>query len=296
MRFSVINRFRGTLLGAFLGEILASRKSPHHLSEILMLATERLIVDGTVNLDHWSKLPLAVTDDSASKIIVATLPVALFFHENPLRLRQNLWQLLQIWTDNPVIRDGSLAIGYAIAQSLTEKLDPLTLIPQTVSLIGETHLSQQLLKVNNLLAEGAGLEKLQAELSSEDQLSQSIAMAFYCFLSTWEDFRLAVLRATHNPHLPATGVITGALAGAYNSTVAIPAKWRALLSSPNLANQQGRNYSQMLKLADELADVWSGVYCPRRNSRELEQSAISSSRGQLAIFTVPVQRPELNKS
>ena len=81
-----------------------------------------------------------------------------------------------------------------------------------------------------------------------------IALAFYCFLSTPENFRLAVSRATrtsYQPHL--TTALTGALAGAYNSIIGIPVSWRLT------ANRISQG-TQRLSLAKRLIEVWAGVY------------------------------------
>ncbi|BAY13851.1 ADP-ribosylglycohydrolase family protein [Calothrix sp. NIES-2098] len=283
MRYSLVSRFRGTLLGALIGESLAStdRKEFQHrcdIDRIAVLGTESLIALGKLDLDDWRSRQqqpstnLAVTDNISLKVILATLPVALFFHENTLKLRQNLLLVLKIWEDNPVVRDGTLAVGYAIAQILTEKLHPRTLIPEAIAFIGETptSLPQQLLKVNTLLDRGAGLERAQVELSKEDKLSSAVAMAFYCFLSTLEDYRLAVLRATQpgdvwqqdhwRLHLHSISAITGALSGAYNSTAGIPVGWQISYSQANSAASEQSNFSGVVELADALVAVWSGLY------------------------------------
>lgn len=106
MRYSPISRFRGTLLGAFLGESLATgdiqSQSYLDLERMAVLGTESLIALGRLDLDDWiarqqqESLHLAATDDICIKIILATLPVALFFHENPIKLRQNLLDVLKI--------------------------------------------------------------------------------------------------------------------------------------------------------------------------------------------------------
>ncbi|OUL24869.1 ADP-ribosylglycohydrolase family protein [Nostoc sp. 106C] len=292
MRYSVVSRFRGTLLGALVGESLAFSSAKEFqnrcdIDRIAILGTESLIALGRLDLDDWrarqqqASANLAITDSISLKVILATLPVALFFHENTFKLRQNLLRVLKIWEDDPVVRDGTLAVGYAIAQTLTEKLHPRTLIPETIAFIGETptSLPQQLLKVNTLLDRGAGLERVQVELSKEDKLSSAIAMAFYCFLSTLEDYRLAVLRSTQygdvwrqdywHLHLHSISAITGALSGAYNSNAGIPVGWQILYSQANSAAWELKNFSQMVELADALVAVWSGLYNHAQHSGQL---------------------------
>jgi len=258
---------------------------------------------GRLDLDDWigrqqQESPhLLETDDISIKIIISTLPVALFFHENPIKLRQNLLRVLKIWDDDPVVRDGTLAVGYAIALALTEKLDPLTLIPQTVSFLGETPTSipKKLLRVQNLLQQGAGLSRAQAEFAKKEKLSNTIAMAFYCFLSTLEDFRLAVLQATHNGNTKvqdatpiisqATGAITGALSGAYNGTGGIPVNWQVLLLQRNSPAWGLTNFSQMLELTDAFVAVWSGVYDLALNPTELTEEECEMAL--LSVYAAP---------
>ena len=307
MRYSPISRFKGTLLGAFLGGSLASGgkvefESYLDLGRMAVLGIQSLIALGRLDLDDWiarqqqESLHLAATDDISIKIILATLPVALFFHENPIKLRQNLLHVLKIWEDDPIVRDGTLAVGYAIALALTEKLNPRTLIPQTISFIGETPTSipKKLLTVQNLLEQGAGLSRAQAELAREEKLSNTIAIAFYCFLSTLEDFRLAVLRATYNGNfvqdatplnLQATGAITGALSGAYNGIGSIPVNWQVLLLQRNSPTWGLTSFSQMLKLADAFVAVWSGVYDLTLNPRELTQEGYEVAL--LSVYAAP---------
>ncbi|MEH2175489.1 ADP-ribosylglycohydrolase family protein [Nostoc sp.] len=309
MRYSPISRFKGTLLGAFLGGSLAPGgkvqfENSLDLGRMAVLGIQSLIALGRLDLDDWierqqEEFPhLVATDDDISiKIIIATLPVALFFHENPIKLRQNLLRVLKIWEDDPVIRDGTLAVGYAIALALTEKLDPLTLIPQTVAFIGETPTSipKKLLRVQNLLEQGTGLSTTQAEFAKEEKLSNSIAMAFYCFLSTLEDFRLTVLQATHdrNSQLQdatllnsqATGAITGALSGAYNGIGGIPVNWQVLLLQRDSPVWGLTSFSQVLELTDAFVGVWSGVYNLTLNPKELTEEGCEVAL--LSVYAAP---------
>ena len=289
MRYSLGSRFKGTILGALLGEKTAfSRRNQLqgagtlkitslHWSDMTIECASSLISLGRFDQEDWQKAKQQELTNLENSYwaILATLPVALFFHENPIKLRHNLLLAAQIWQNDPVVRDGILAVGYAIAQSLTEKLTSISLISQTISFIGETStdLPQQLLKVNNLLEDGAGLERVQAEFSKEEKLSHSIGVAFYCFMSTIEDFRLSVLRALQNSHRsPEISAITGALSGAYNSAVGIPISWQVMLVQANSTEGQVSSSRRMVELADALAAVWSGVYdlalCPDEVSEE----------------------------
>ena len=312
MRYPLINRYKGTLLGALLGAVLANDANHQDyfgsdVSKIAVMSAQSLIELGKLDINNWleghqTKSPhLDITDGVLPKAIIATLPVALFFHENPANLRQNLLDMLQIWEDDPIVRDSTLAVGYAIAQCFTEKLHPQTLIPEIIAFIGETStlLPQKLLKLNNFLDQGVGLESAQAEFSRQEEPSNLIAMAFYCFLSTLEDLPIAVLRANHQDNIwrreteksdsQIITTITGALSGAYNSTAGIPVKWRVLLCPTNLASGELTTFSQVLELADALVAVWSGVYDPALHLKDYpEEGCVRyEKQAQLCVFASP---------
>ncbi|HEY9668024.1 MAG TPA: ADP-ribosylglycohydrolase family protein [Coleofasciculaceae cyanobacterium] len=296
MRHSLLNRCHGVLLGAIIGENTALRNKDFseygqvrsqevlHWSQVATSYSESLIAFSRLETsDRWCKQEQGRQLEDNLSVIPAVLPVVLFFHENLIKLRQNLIELAEFWQIDPIIRDGMLAVSYAIAQSLTEKLTQATLIPQTISFLGETptRLPQQLLKVKNLLESGAGLDSAQAELTREEKPGNVIAMAFYCFLSTLEDFRLSVLRAEklgrHSKTIP---IVTGALSGAYNSTQGIPVTWQISLQSSNLPQKwQIASSDNMLRLTNTLMAVWSGVYDIARDSNEFgeENSLVRSS-------------------
>lgn len=311
MSDSLVNRVRGVFLGVLLGESLTTHKSGD-LGEILVLGSESLIIWGRLNVDDWLKryqqkfIDLEITDNAWGKILVATLPVAIFFHEDRIKLKDRLLQVLQIWDANPEVKDAAIVIGYAIANSLTQKLEPLTIIPQIISCLGEnnTPVPQNLLKVQTLLEQGAGLKEAQIEFDHPEKISHNLALALYCFLSSPEDFYLTVLRANDNVnHINSsqqepdnfgyayTSVLAGALSGAYNSTIGIPVNWQILVSANHQSLSGAKNCSQMLELADTLVAVWSGAYNISVNSSQLTK-ARSKIDGELSPHTI-ISAPRL---
>ncbi|WP_017318700.1 ADP-ribosylglycohydrolase family protein [Mastigocladopsis repens] len=304
MRYSLVSRFKGTLLGALVGEKIASSSRNNsqgagtsqvislHWSDLVIVGGESLISLGRFDTEDWRKRQeqeLKNLENSYGAIL-ATLPIALFFHENTIKLRHNLLLAADCHHD-PIVRDGILAVGYAIAKSLTETLTPATLISQTISFVGETptSLPEKLLQINHLLESSAGLERAQAEVSKEEKLSYGIALAFYCFLSTIEDFRLSVLRAIQINNCSKTvGAITGALSGVYNSAVGIPVTWQVMLLQAK--SEQGMTgSSRMIKLAEALVAVWSGVcdLAPHPDEVTEEGSAIAPRLGYLQATAAP---------
>ncbi|MGJ5672979.1 MAG: ADP-ribosylglycohydrolase family protein [Nostochopsis sp.] len=303
MRYSLVSRTRGTILGALIGEILAlegeqmQKFASSYWQKMMILGAESLIELGRFDLDDWSRRQqqsgIIIEDNihASLQVILSTLPVTLFFYEHPVNLRQNLLKVVKIWHSNPVLEDWSLAVGYAIAQSFTEKLSPATLIPQIIAFLGETPTSvpQILLKLHNLLEKQVGLEIIQAEFCAEEKLSYNLAIAFYCFLSSLEDFRLSVLRSTQvNASSVYLSIITAALSGAYNATTGIPVSWRFLLAKNSPAQWQRTDLSQMLRLTDTLVSTWSGVYDSTLNQSEVRAEwLITLSHASLEAIAAP---------
>lgn len=297
MQYSLLNRFRGTLLGSFIGEVLASGGSSRRVlgetalilhqigdsqlnstcsdwSQIATCGLESLIRYGKLEIDDWMRrssltqpsLVCLKKTANSSQAAVATLPIALFFHEDGVKLRHQMLKAASIWQQEGEAFEGVLAVAFAIATVLTEKFDSTTLIPRTLSYLGsgssQTLLVQQLQRVQALLEQGAGLETVLTQLRRHSPRrgnslicsDTSIALAFYCFLSTPEDFRLCVTRAICSSYQPQiTATLTGALSGAYNSRTGLPVNWRLCVNRTHLGVHRQQ-------LADRLLAVWSGVY------------------------------------
>ena len=300
--------FLGTVIGEIVGAYgatwqLGTKQQIQQSSgtgRLVIRGTEGLVRNGRLDLVDWCESPESSIENDAEKPldnliketnfpdvitsvypgvtrhqddirgIISTVPVALFFHEDEAKLRQNLQQVADVWQDNSVLKDGTLALGYAIALALKEKLNPATLIAETINYLDmETSLVHQLRNVEILLAEDAGLEKTLKTLiprGSTMPPHTPVALAFYCFLSTIEDLRLSVMRATRCPNAQLTSAIVGALSGTYNSVAGVPVAWRLALGKQSADNSPlmqlwGLNSeSEILRLAARLLAAWSGVY------------------------------------
>ncbi|MEO1762497.1 MAG: ADP-ribosylglycohydrolase family protein [Cyanobacteria bacterium J06629_18] len=270
MRYSLTNRIRGALVGALVGQSLATAKEePLYCKAAVQGIYSLLQFNGGFNLEEYNlkfqrqNWDLDVADDlMLLNLILATLPIALFFHENHLKLRENLLLAIQDF-NNPLIRDGVLSVCYLIAQSLNEKINPNTLVSEITYFIGETttEVPKKIQQVNNLIAENAGYFELQNCLDKENSISNIVAVAFYCFVSSKEDFRLTCLRAIKNQrNSKVCGAIAGAISGAYNGMTGIPITWHLGLDEAKLAQWELTSFSQVVKLADALMTLWSGAY------------------------------------
>lgn len=294
MQYSLLSRFKGALFGSLVGEILGSGGchglmlgdlsfslpqgksdlSAFKLSDWNQIATygiKSLVTRGRLDVEDLllhdaqnQKTDLLKNRANSSEAAIATLPIALFFHDNDLKLRQQLQFVSEFWQQEQGC-DAVLAVGYAIALALREKIQAsASLIPQILNYLGtsQTPIVQQLEQVQTLIEQGATLETTVSQLRHGAQHHgvppfnpfTSIAIALYCFLTTPEDFRLSLSRAVRSQYQPqTTTALTGAISGAYNSQSGIPIGWRLATNRINIGKER-------LQLAERLLAVWSGVY------------------------------------
>ncbi|KST62115.1 hypothetical protein [Mastigocoleus testarum] len=284
MRYPLANRFRAALLGALIGENLAVSGGKRELAydiwwyEIIVSSIQSLLDLGKFDVEHWSDrvgkkwYSCEPGNSILNAAIIATLPVTLFFHEDKLKLRDNLLKALSIWDNYPGVRDAALAVNYVVGQSFNENLSWETLIPQTVDFIGDTStkLPQKLLQIDNSIVDIVLSENLEAESEEGCKSITAVLLGFYYFISSPEDFRLCILRASRNPYCGAE-IISGILSGTYNGTLGIPVNWQITQSNLNIASSPLTSSFQMLELADALIAVWSGVYELGLHSSTLEK-------------------------
>lgn len=299
MQYSLVARFSGSLLGSWLGEILGSRTKNSrvlwqriHLQKIEISARQdeittsqqtisnwsqianssiaSLIRWGNLNLEDWLEvagkenpsLLLLKGNGKSHEVAIASLPIALFFHDNLVTLSEKLEESGKTWLSDMEDMEGVYSIAFAIALILTENFNPTTLIPQILTKLEspETPFAQKLTQLHTLLEERADLETTILQLRQGHQHqpkncpNTTIALAFYCFLCHPEDFRLTVTRALRSGYQPQiTAAIAGALSGAYNSMMGIPVGWR-------VAAQKISLWQNRQQLASRLLAVWSGVW------------------------------------
>lgn len=268
MRYSLSSRFRGTLLGTLSGQ--SHKQLSCDWEQLLFPGMRSLLRLGKFDVGDWCNAFSRSTNLSHGEAVITCLPLVLFYHENEINLRQNLQLLGRAWENDLASRDCTLAVAYVITQCLTEKLNTTTLIPKTVAFLGQscTQLPQQLLIVQAMLEQHAGIERVQSELVGFDRSTIPISMAFYYFLSTLEDLRLSVLRAAQTGYQSkTTAAITGALSGAYNSAAGIPADLQVMLF-----RSRRQLVAEVIELSRLLLVVWSGLY-EHSHSNELTSIA-----------------------
>jgi ADP-ribosylglycohydrolase len=210
-----------------------------------------------------------------AEIAIATLPITLFFHDNEIKLQQIISEI----TGHLEISCGFSEVwvfSYTIAQALKEQLSPAHFIPQIVADLQQnissssnsqslhSSLILKLEQVQTWLQEGVSLSTVASErLLSKEAASgtDAICLALYCFLSTPNDFRLALNRAALlGSSAQIVSGLTGALLGAYNCTVGVPLAWRLKSINPSHILAWGVTSATIEQLAAQLLSVWSGVY------------------------------------
>lgn len=272
MRYTLNSRFRGAFAGPMLALKLAKNSKSEYISQAYIESTfscKSLITQGRFDAEYFNaQSPVEVSKQQLLfNTFFSALPVALFFHENLLKLRHNLLEVARAHSDNLVIRDSVLALGYAIAQSLNEKSQS-SVLTEIIRFIGETptNVPQQLQTLNDLLKKQVSLEQALTELYKVNTVFNVVATAFYIFLKTVDDFRLSVslslssnVRSFVNHDYYLSSAITGALSGAYNSAQEIPISWQMEYLRFNSTKSAENDFLQMLRLTDELLAVWSGV-------------------------------------
>ncbi|MEY3866347.1 MAG: hypothetical protein RLZZ338_238, partial [Cyanobacteriota bacterium] len=263
-------------------------KYPLEKSRVLFLSTESIITCRGFYRKHWRESINKVNREeiSLSEGIWQILPIIIFYHENEIKLTEILQEIIsdsegeEKDNPNPISlgegKIGLLGIGYTIAQLLKQPKELSNLIPQTIDYLNSDCLLVELLElVQNLIKQGASLENARHELGQkvkvspaivaregkginrEKRLIHHIALGMYCFLSSPQDFRLAVTRA-----IPTRGedslmtTLTGIFGGSYNSSISIPVEWYSLLNS--ISHEE-----KIRELARNLYAIWSGRNDPQ---------------------------------
>ncbi|HIK30301.1 MAG TPA: ADP-ribosylglycohydrolase family protein [Oscillatoriales cyanobacterium M59_W2019_021] len=209
----------------------------------------------------------------------AFVAIALFFHEDNARRRQGIEKLGKTISLSPASIDAADAVGYAIACILHDDLDPSALIPQTIAYLTEIEadatVRQQLATGQTLLDRGASLEETRTVFARQKAtldpsltgVGQAIALAFYCFLSTPEDWRLSVGRSLQlSERSPLAPFVAGTLSGAYNTLSGIPGEWRMA------------EINSLRQAASRLYAAWAGVCHPHEIASEWGLPAVATPR------------------
>ncbi len=257
MQHLLLTRFQGALIGGNIVYLTPQQIAPNQLAidtaPSLKAGIASLMRCGGFNEQDW----LASTSSVATypdRAIVAMLPIMLFFHDDRVKLREVILNIGRNWQLDWETCSCAVVIGCIVARSIAESFSPSAIITQVLDETINLHplLFQQLSALDRLLEQSSSLaQTAQRFLATEHPMIAETVMAIYCFLSTPEDFSLAILRARQvGSKSQLICALTGIFAGTHNSVTSIPLNGL-------LATQERE---QWLIAAQNLLNLWAGVY------------------------------------
>ena len=250
MRYSILHRFQGGLIGNALATNLTHTVQSYNFSQVIAEITENLINTGTINLKT------SLEDyPSSSAISASFLPFFLFFHDSPILGREKLETLPCLWHNNHEVLETICLWFSVISLALREKLQPGCLVSQLLKSQSQAAITKELEFLGQLSTANLGLPAVVLSLTQEIKSERiPIFLALYCFTQIPEDFSLTLisaLRANYQPQI--TLALTGALAGIYNSYLGVPVFWRRIA-------QKEKIYQQTYQQSERLFKTWCGIY------------------------------------
>lgn len=307
MNHRLIDRFRGLFLGVavvenYLQENLHQNcfhlaadqdRSPLLLNPPRELGWSEAMATSTQALVRGEFLPPILgadcldKDNEFTRQIAKILPIGLFYHENLPRMQEQVCE--QIFNEaGRELKAGVIAVGIAIALLCCEQANPKTLISALLrqEIVAGTLIHDHLTQVQKLLNTQASLTTVYAQLTSASSstLSQaiaSIALAFYCGLSTADSFGLTLRRFLQLPQPSLlSALLVSAMSGVLNSLKGIPLDWQTPLFMQS-RNTEGSPLCRqnILSHSDHLLSLWFGYYTLGEGIPPhslLEQSAVSA--------------------
>lgn len=308
MRYSLNCRFRGALLGATFGDLLGvvvQQQRQERTAKKISPAVNWLELDAwwmeqpalSPSLPTWgtliTKLSHALIErpcpdwqtfsplverhllrpsspGKAINLAIATLPLALFYHEDTRKQRSQLARALSTWQAPDLAVELAFALGAVLNQPLQDgeaSLDALATLQQDSDLPVLRPLIEQVFQ-SLTTGHSLGTTLLQfkrMEPHPTDATSVfTFALALYCFLRTPHEFWLS-LRTVLGTGLPprSLGTLMGAIAGCHSPTVGLSPclltgeALSALNTLWGVAAPQ-----ELMLLADQLVAAWAGVAAP----------------------------------
>ncbi len=305
MQYSLLSRFEGCLFGLGFGEQVGletqamtvphpSQSDPRDAgpelhgqmewTPMVLNIIQALVRSPMIPLSEITQACLipnathTIPEDSARQdmematLAIATLPIALYYHDDLTRQRQSIAQVLERFRIGAVEQAWLELFAYAIAHALKGQLDPQIFLSQLRAYY-HTVLAGERVATDIVQGQLHALEQSQTDGILLGRLLQTwatqplplAAIALLCFLQTPDHLELTVRRSwgVGQRVLPtmsaiaALGGLTGAIAGAHTSVAGISPACR--VAPPMLAASSPHIISN---LAMALFASWSGYYDP----------------------------------
>ena len=175
---------------------------------------------------HWRMSGETGEFAAGNGVAMRIAPVGLFDCRRFDRLRKDVQTAGAITHRNPEALAGGLAVAYAVACLANGSAQPAELIEETGTFVGECEVSRNLQRAHNLLQSDTPAADALAALGTSGYVVHTVASAFYCFVSTPDNFKQSVINAVMGGRdTDTTAAVTGALSGAHNGWQGIPSRW-----------------------------------------------------------------------
>ncbi len=288
MQHLLLTRFQGAFIGAQTIYLTPHQLAPNQLAietaPALVGGIGSLTRCGRFDLQDWLQSTFPITDDPR-RAILAMLPLMLFFHDDRVKLREVLVTTCHSWQLNWESCSSAVVLGYIISRSLQESLTPRTAIAQMLAETSNLHplLFQELDEIDRLLDRSGSLHGVVRKLTANAHpIITPTVLAIYCFLSTPEDFSLAMLRARRTDYdLRFTCALTGMVAGAHNSLTGIPLNGTIATQSPE----------RWLSGSAALLATWAGIEIDGHSTAPTR--LLPASVRSVVSYALPVAAPQV---
>lgn len=263
MRYPVLFRWQGSLLGSSLGGVLTQREN----SVATWQKVQEEGIQCLATTGEWEPL-YSQGEISASELLLQHLPLLLFFHDQPQVLREQILAIATQQNYSPEKMSAIMAYATVTSWILTEQLYGKTLFRNLLATAADGESNDKILQtLQTSLEKGATLQEIKNQLPPT---CQDIWLALYCFATTVEDLVFTVHRGqTMASVSPFVLPLVGALSGGQNSISAIPIPWRCWL------RKQKQEWDNTL---ERMFATWSGSYEFAKINQPLKQSAIATSQ------------------
>ena len=263
MSQSLLNGFRGSLLGPIIAQKIISQKETVFNWQII---NQKIIIDLIQKEITSPETCQAIASDdeqlTSGEFILRILPLILFFHETEYLLSEQL---------EKIEKYSNLTQKIIEEASLFRQIIYLIFKQEENCLKNISHLSPSLKKIQTFLDNQIPLTEVERQFRQQTILDNNyLILSLYCFYRTPDNFKLSILQASRFNH-PLILSITATLSGAYNGYSNIPIPWR-LTITPD------KDYKQLYQQISQLWVKWAGVEDPLKMIRPLETEIINSVR------------------
>lgn len=238
------------------------------IQQILRISRE---IDNSNHADNRADWTQQSLDDHAGQgtsdhcELLSLLPLIIFLSDHQKLLTQIIHQydLRPVSQENLEIDQDILIWSYLVTFCLNDEfeLEQFNFASVTKSIVDrveseETSLTTKLQLAVEAAVNGLGLQQLVKKMLATGSTQQTaIALAWYLFITTPNNFRLSIQRTINLPLNLAwlTAALTGTLSGAYNGLIGIPWSWRSTIcQNPDLDSEN--------KIIRQLLGNWLGIY------------------------------------